>query len=171
MQSSAAFLWDVSGGESLYPGVYRMERAPLTGNRVPEGWEIRPAKAFATLVGPMYWPPGGGVHECGFVADHRHGNKRGVVHGGMIATAFDIALGNLGWSTAGQHPCATVQLNVHYIGAVKLGDFAIARTEVVKATRSLVFMRGMMTVDERVVATADGVWKILEWRGEPFKPG
>ena len=23
---------------------------------------------------------------------------------------------------------------------------------------------------ERVVATADGVWKILAWRGEPFKP-
>jgi hypothetical protein len=25
-----------------------------------------------------------------------------------------------------------------------------------------------MSVGERVIATADGVWKILAWRGDPF---
>ena len=61
-----------------------------------------------------------------------------------------------------------MQLNVHYVGAVQLGEFAYVRSELVKVTRSLVFLRGTMTVGDRIVATADGVWKILQWRGEPY---
>lgn len=128
----------------------------------------RPAKGFSTHVGPFYTPPGGGRSGCGFLADERHGNRRGVVHGGMLASAFDVALGDACWEAASQQPCATVQLNVHYIGAVRLGEFALVRAEVLKVTRSLVFLRGVMTAGDRTVATADGVWKILQWRGEPF---
>ncbi len=138
---------------------------------IPDGWTLRPTKAFATHVGPFYVRPGGtDADGCGFLADDRHGNKRGVVHGGMIATAFDVALGNATWHAAGQKPCATIQLNVHFLGALKLGDFAYVEATVVKATRTIVFLRGTMTVGDRLVATADGVWKILEWRGEPFVP-
>ena len=156
---------------------------------VPAGFVLRSTKEFATQAGPFYAPPDGDSLGCGFLASAKHGNKRGVVHGGMLATAFDVALGNASWSAAGQKPCATVQLNVHFIGAVKMGDFAFVRVEVMKATRTLVFLRGVMTVTasigvdgagidgagidgagvERLVATADGVWKILDWRGEPFK--
>ena len=137
---------------------------------VPEGWTLRPTKAFGTHVGPFYNPPGGDGEGCGFVAQPKHGNKRGVVHGGMIATGFDVALGNAVWHAAGQKPCATVQLNVSFLGALQVGQFAAVRVEVTKATRTMVFMRGTMTADGRVVATADGVWKILEWRGEAFQP-
>jgi acyl-coenzyme A thioesterase PaaI-like protein len=136
---------------------------------VPEGWIPLPTKAFGTHVGPFYQPPDGATLVCGFVADERHGNKRGVVHGGMLATAFDIGLGNACWEAASRKPCATVQLSVQYVGALQLGDFATVRTEIIKTTRSLVFVRGIMTAGEgRIVATAEGVWKILAWRGEPF---
>ena len=135
---------------------------------VPPGWVLRPTKAFGTHVGPFWAPAGGDDTLCGFLADGRHGNKRGVVHGGMLASAFDVALGNAAWVASGQKPCATVQLNVHYLGAVELGEFAQVQAEVVRATRSLVFLRGVMSVEGRVVAMADGVWKILQWRGEPF---
>ena len=137
---------------------------------IPASWVVRPTKAFGTLVGPFYKPEGGDDTLCGFVADERHGNKRGVVHGGMLATAFDVALGNACWEAVGQKPCATVQLNVHFIGALKLGEFAEVEAEVVRVTSSVVFLRGVMRVGERVVGTADGVWKILVWRGEAFVP-
>ena len=143
----------------------------IVHHAVPEGWVRRPAKAFATHVGPFWQPPEGGERHCGFLADHRHGNKRGVVHGGMLATAFDVALGNAAWDAAGQKPCATIQLNIHYVGALALGEFADLQAEITRATRSLVFLRGTMRVGDRTVATADGVWKILAWRGEPFVPG
>ena len=140
----------------------------MSPDRIPDGFLLRPTKAFGTHVGPFYAPPGGDKVGCGFLADERHGNKRGVVHGGMIATAFDVALGNACWEAADQKPCATVQLNVQFLGAVKLGDFAFVSVEVVKTTRTMVFVRGLMTVGDRKVAAADGVWKILEWRGDPF---
>ncbi len=137
---------------------------------VPEGWTLRPTKAFATHVGPFYSPPDGDSLGCGFIASLKHGNKRGVVHGGMIMSAFDVALGNASWTASAGKPCATVQLNTSFVGAVKMGDFVFVRAEIVKATRSMVFLRGTMLVGDRVVATADGVWKILEWRGEAFNP-
>ena len=147
-------------------------RADVMG--VPEGWVKVPTKAFGTHVGPFYRPASAGAQPdtrlCGFLADDRHGNKRGVVHGGMLATAFDVALGNASWEAAEQLPSATVQLAVQYVGALKLGEFAVITSEVIKATRSLVFVRGVMRVEDRVIATADGVWKILAWRGEPFVP-
>jgi acyl-coenzyme A thioesterase PaaI-like protein len=137
---------------------------------VPPGWIVRPGKAFNTHVGPFYQREDGDALACGFVTDERHGNKRGVVHGGMIATAFDVALGNAGWQASGGKPSATVQLNIHYIGALQLHEFAQITIEITRATRSLVFLRGVMSVGDRTIATADGVWKILAWRGEPYQP-
>jgi acyl-coenzyme A thioesterase PaaI-like protein len=141
----------------------------MSGSAAPAGWLIRPGKAFNTHIGPFYQREGGDALRCGFVADIRHANKRGVVHGGMLASAFDVALGNASWQAAGEKPCATVQLNTQFIAAMNLGEFAEIEVEIVRATRSLVFLRGVMRVGDRVVATADGVWKILAWRGEPYK--
>ena len=137
---------------------------------VPPGWVVRPGKAFNAHVGPFYQREGGDALACGFVTDARHGNKRGVTHGGMIATAFDVALGNASWQAADGKPSATVQLNIQFIGALQLNEFAEIAVEIVRATRSLVFIRGVMSVGERTIATADGVWKILAWRGAPYTP-
>lgn len=137
---------------------------------IPDGWVRVPTQAFGTHVGPFWRPDGPGRLVCGFGVDERHGNKRGVVHGGMLATAFDVALGNACWDAAGERPSATVQLNIQYVGAMQLGEFAIIRAEIVRATRSLVFARGVMAVGDRVVATGEGVWKILTWRGAPYVP-
>ena len=136
---------------------------------IPEGWVRVPTQAFGTHVGPFYRPEGNSLLS-GFQADERHGNKRGVTHGGMLATAFDVCLGNACWAAAGQQPCATVQLNIQFVGALKLGEFATVQAEIIRTTRSLVFVRGVMSVGDRVVATGEGVWKILAWRGEPYVP-
>ena len=137
---------------------------------VPDGWLPLPTQAFGRHVGPYYAPPDAKKLICGFLADERHGNKRGVTHGGMIATSFDVGLGNACWAAAGERPCATVQLTIQYVGALKLGEFATVRSEIVRATKSLVFARAVMSVDDRLVATGEGVWKILVWRGEAYAP-
>lgn len=138
----------------------------MSTTAIPPGWVIRPGKEFNSHVGPFYQREGGDPARCGFLTDERHGNKRGVCHGGMIATAFDVALGNAGWSASGGRPCATINLNIQFIGALHLHEFAEIGIETLRATRSLVFLRGVMTVGERLVASADGVWKILAWREE-----
>lgn len=136
----------------------------MTETLVPPGWTIRPGKNFNSFVGPFYEPENSNSLRAGFITDERHGNKRGVTHGGMIATAFDVALGNAAWTAAGGERCATVQLTIQYVRALKLHEFAEVSVEVIRATRSLVFLRGMMVAGGRMIAMADGVWKILKWR-------
>ena len=137
---------------------------------IPEGWIILPTQAFGAHVGPFYQPAAEGTLLCGFVAEERHGNKRGVAHGGMLATAFDVALGEACWAAAEGRPSATVQLGVQYIGALQLGEFATVQAEITRATRSLIFARGVMAAGGRTVATAEGIWKILAQRGAPSGP-
>ena len=106
----------------------------MSESLVPPGWKVRPGKNFNTFVGPFYERDERRL-DCtaGFVTDERHGNKRGVTHGGMIATAFDVALGNAAWSAAEGQRCATVQLTIQYVGALKLHEFAEITVEVVRA--------------------------------------
>lgn len=41
-----------------------------------------------------------------------------------------------------------------------MGDFVEVDAEVVRSTRSLVFMRGTCHANGRIIATCSGVWKI-----------
>lgn len=134
-------------------------------SEAPEGWVATTGAGFRTMIGPFYRPADvSDATVLGFVADARHANKRGVVHGGMVATAFDTALGDCCWHVTDQRPSVTVQLSIQYISALELGDFAVVTAEIVRRTRTLIFARGTMRVGERAVATADGVWKILSAR-------
>jgi len=54
-----------------------------------------------------------------------------------------------------------VQLDVHFIDAVQVGEFVEAKCTVVRRTRSLIFMSAELVVGPRIVATAKGVWKTL----------
>ena len=136
---------------------------------IPNGWAVRPATGFNELVGPYYEVDGAPAAEkfvqCGFRGEARHGNARGVVHGGMLATALDTALAQRCAAEAGM-PCAGIQLNVQYVGGMQSNDFAAIPPEVVRATRRLLFVPGVMRVDDRTIATADGIWTILAPRTE-----
>ena len=117
--------------------------------------------SFETLVGPIYEKVDDKGYVCGFRPGQAHTNRRGVVHGGMLFTLADHALGNIVWERVGQQPCATVSLNVDYVAGVKLGDWVECRGRVTRETRSLVFIKGELSVGDRVVMTATGVWKKL----------
>jgi acyl-coenzyme A thioesterase PaaI-like protein len=125
------------------------------------GWEAYPAEGFVSLVGPFWMKKDGDSYRYAFVAEHKHHNRRGVVQGGMIMTFADRSLGMTAWYANEKKPQATVHLDVHFIDAVQIGEFVEMKARVVRRTRSLIFMSGELTVGERTVATANGVWKSL----------
>jgi acyl-coenzyme A thioesterase PaaI-like protein len=71
-------------------------------------------------------------------------------------------MGMTAMRATGGKPHATVELNIQYIGAVQIGEFVEAHCEIMRITRSIIFMRSMLKVGDRSVASASGVWKILE---------
>jgi acyl-coenzyme A thioesterase PaaI-like protein len=126
-----------------------------------DGWETYDADGFIGLVGPFWMKPDGESYRYAFLAEPKHHNRRGVVQGGMLMTFADRSMGMTSWYANGKKPQATVHLDVHFVDAVQIGEFIEAKCRVVRRTRSLMFMSGELSVGERVVATANGVWKIL----------
>ena len=128
------------------------------------GWERYSDEGFIGLVGPFWSRPNGDSVLYAFLAESKHHNRRGVVQGGMLMTFADRSMGRTCWYANGRQPQATVQLDVHFIDAVQVGEFVEAKCKVVRRTRALVFMSAELVVGERVVATANGVWKTLGQR-------
>lgn len=128
---------------------------------IADGWTpVRPG-AFITLVGPFYTRILSGRPQFCFRVAPKHDNTQGRPHGGMIMTFLDEALG---WSTHLARPndrFFTVGFDCQFIGGSVVGDLVVAETEVVSATRSLMFMRGDCKVGDRVIASATGIWKAL----------
>jgi acyl-coenzyme A thioesterase PaaI-like protein len=125
------------------------------------GWEPYRDEGFIGLVGPFWMRRSGDGYRYAFMAEPKHHNRRGVVQGGMLMTFADRSMGMTCWNANERQPQATVQLDIHFIDAVQIGEFVEARCRVVRRTRSLVFMSGELVVGSRVVATASGVWKTL----------
>ena len=125
------------------------------------GWKPLPASDYPALIGPFLARREGEGWRYAFVAEQRHLNLGGVVHGGMLVSFADDALGMTVWQAAGRKPCTTVQLNTQFIAPVRLREMVEVRAEVLRATRTVVFVRGALEVAGRTVVHADGVWKIL----------
>jgi len=90
-----------------------------------------------------------------------HLNSAGITHGGFIAALVDAGSGTAAHRSAGQNSCVTVSLELKFISAVKLGEEIIGTTKIQKKTKSMIFLTCELVVDKKIVATASGVWKIL----------
>lgn len=126
------------------------------------GWQIVNNTPFGDLVGPIWLREDGDRLRWGFVVEPKHLNRAGILHGGMLMTFADQSMAMTARRATGGKRHTTIELNTQFIGMGKLGDFVEAQADVVRATRSLVFMQVKMFVGDRVVVSASGIWKILE---------
>jgi acyl-coenzyme A thioesterase PaaI-like protein len=134
---------------------------PVESQLIEQGWATKPMSGFNELVGPIWARRNGDVWVNAFVVTEKHLNFRRNLHGGMLATFADAVLGRAVVNAIKPRPAATIQLNMHYVAPVGLGDFVEGRGEIIRITGSVVFVTGRFNVGSSVVAMADGVWKIL----------
>jgi len=133
------------------------------------GWSRLEARTFLGSVATVWHRDIDGLPCLGLVCEPRHDNGWGKMHGGILMTLADVGLGAVvgrlrNKDTPRGEPrihSPTVQLDVHFIGAVETGDFVYSRAEALRLTKSLTFMRGTLQVGDRVVASAQGVFKSL----------
>jgi acyl-coenzyme A thioesterase PaaI-like protein len=127
-----------------------------------DGWEIVDTSGFLHLVGPLWQRNIGSIYEYALVTEDKHHNRRGLVQGGVIMTFADRACGMTARFVSGQPQLATVQLDVHFVEAGKIGETLMTRPHVVRTTKSLIFITTEVTVEDRVIAMTSGVFKILK---------
>src|ERR1700682_1365326 len=77
-----------------------------------EGWQPRALPGFLHFVGSLWTKKEGDSWAYGIVAEDKHTNPAGVVHGGMLTTLLDHALSAIAWEANERKPCITVALDV-----------------------------------------------------------
>jgi uncharacterized protein (TIGR00369 family) len=125
------------------------------------GWEVVRGTNFGDLVGPVWQHDDGERLRFGFVVAEKHRNRAGNLHGGMLMTLADQSMAMTARKSTGGKRHATIELNIQFVDPVRVGEFVESHPEVIRATRSLVFMQAKMFVGTRLVVTTNGIWKIL----------
>ncbi|WP_027233688.1 PaaI family thioesterase [Leisingera caerulea] len=96
------------------------------------------------------------------VTDH-HLNRHNVLHGGIVTTMLDSAMGataSLSVDPSGRAPFLTVSLTTQFVAAATEKSKLIATGEAVGGGRSLLFVDGELRDGSgRLIATATGVFK------------
>ena len=95
------------------------------------------------------------------IIKENHLNAAHITHGGFIAALVDAGAGTAAHRSADGSPCVTISLELKFISVVRLGQELIGTTKIQKKTKSLVFLTCELTSEDKIVATASGVWKIL----------
>ena len=126
------------------------------------GWTIVETTGFLSLVGPLWQRVVDGEHEYAIEAQDKHHNRRGLVQGGLLMTFADRSCGMTARYVSGRQTLATVQMDTHFVDSGKIGEILISKPRVVRATRSLIFLTTEVTANERCIAMASGVFKILK---------
>jgi len=135
---------------------------------VPDGYAPLPTGGeFIGVNGPLYLRHVGDDVKLGFRVEARHTNPMGICHGGMMASFCDMLLPisvHRKSREVGLRFLPTISLQIDYLAPAPLGAWIEGEAQVLRATRSLVFVQGLVSADGTPVARASGVFKI----GPPF---
>ncbi len=95
--------------------------------------------------------------------EERHLRTFGIVHGGVVASLLDSALGFAAWSlTDNNHHVVTVQLNINFIRPAWEGESLIAKGRAKLADENTIVSEGEIRTDDGItVAVAIGTFMSL----------
>ena len=98
-------------------------------------------------------------------------NSAGITHGGYICSIIDAGSGTAAHRAGNNSPCVTITLDIKFIDSTKIGDEIIGFTKIQKVTKSMVFLICHLKSNQRLIASASGVWKKLNKKIPTYGPG
>ncbi|MEM7019347.1 MAG: PaaI family thioesterase [Pseudomonadota bacterium] len=149
-------------------------------SNIPKGFELFDTESpFIKSVGPFYYQQREQQVMLGLLVGEQHCNRAGKLHGGMICTIADIAIGNnIGIALAEKSEAAsesqrayangtrgasiaTVSLNTDFAGTANIGDWVEVSVDVQRAGRSLAFANAYLFCGDERIARVSAVFKVL----------
>jgi uncharacterized protein (TIGR00369 family) len=144
------------------------------GADIPKDFKPRSfGGGFIAVNGPLYVKQLERGIALGFRVEPRHCNPMGICHGGMMTTFCDMLLPITAHHLAeiGRRFLTTINLQVDFLAASPLGAWVQGEAQLLRATRSMVFMQGLVTADGTNVARVSGIFKIGAPFDDAIKPG
>jgi uncharacterized protein (TIGR00369 family) len=114
---------------------------------------------FETALGPFCFRIDDGEVRCAFQPRREHLNGGGAVHGGALMSFADFSLFCIAYNTLANTPAVTLTFASEFIRAGALEGLIEARGEVLRQTRSIVFVRGLVTQVSRPLLAFSGTLK------------
>ncbi|HEU0196356.1 MAG TPA: PaaI family thioesterase [Nevskiaceae bacterium] len=131
---------------------------------VPPGFEpIAVGGPFIASNGPLYLYHQGDDVRLGLRVEKRHTNPMGNLHGGMMASFCDMLMPlavHARDERLRDHFLPTISLHIDYLAPAGEGAWLEGRAELLRATHSMVFARGLVTADGVLCVRANTVCKI-----------
>ncbi|MCZ4322936.1 PaaI family thioesterase [Pseudomonas anguilliseptica] len=130
---------------------------------VPAGFSpLFRSSPFLDLLGPIYNQRSNTGLVIGLRAEEKHCNARGLVHGGVLSSLADVALGyNSAFAEEPPTPIVTTSLTIDYAGTARLGDWITIESDVQKVGKSLAFANCYFVVESVRIARASAVFSVL----------
>ena len=113
------------------------------------------------LIGPLYCRGESVELIIGLRVEAKHCNARGTVHGGILATLADVALGyTMAFSSTPPANLITANLTLDFAGTAKIGNWLEAHVDVQKRGSRLSFANCYITVNEQRIVRASAVFLV-----------
>ena len=131
---------------------------------VPAGFERHDRRSAVTDPWePIYRRLAGDTVILGLRAGAAHCNSRGFVHGGLISTLADNAMGLSCVRRLGEvSSLVTVSLTVDFLGSALTGQWLEFDTVFVKPGGTLCFTQAFVTADGQPCARANAVFRVVK---------
>jgi acyl-coenzyme A thioesterase 13 len=129
---------------------------------VPEGYQpLFRTSPYVELIGPLYSRGEGAALQIGLRAERKHCNQRGTVHGGILATLADIALGYaMAFASTPPANLVTANLSLDFAGAAREGDWLETRVDIQKQGSRLAFGNCYISRDGERIVRASAVFLV-----------
>lgn len=128
---------------------------------IPPGFKkIAQSSGFAEANGPWFERIDRGRLIRGFLPGPQHANSHGIVHGGMLATFIDSAMGSTVFHVLGRR-CVTVRLSLDYLMPGRVGDWLQAEAEVIGHDETMAQVRARLYGPRHDTLAALGSFALL----------
>ena len=120
---------------------------------VPSGFgPIFRTSPVLDLIGPVYSRGMGPAMSLGLRVETKHCNARGSIHGGILATLADVALGYaMAFSSDPPVSALTVSLSLDFAGTAKNGDWLETAVDIQRRGSRPAFANCYIHAGERIV--------------------
>jgi uncharacterized protein (TIGR00369 family) len=130
---------------------------------IPEGFEPHFRKSpFTEPWEPLYSKRTDRSVIIGLRLAKPHTNGRGLIHGGLIASLADNAMGYscaqaTDWTTS----FVTISLAVDYVGSAQIGQWLAVESDVIRTGSTICFAQCLIKADDAVIARGNGTFRVV----------
>lgn len=142
-------------GPQPYAGPIVLTEGPFAGWSTWSGG----ADPYETAIGPFCFKVEDGRARSAFQPRREHLNGGAKIHGGALMSFADFSLFSIAHKALEGVHAVTLTCNCEFLSAGDLSAVVEAQGDVLRETRSLIFVRGLVTQGQRPLLAFSGTLK------------